>query len=175
MPVDTYAAAEPRASPKAYTATATSTATMRCLIVARNERQRRFLSRAAAEAGWETVPCQSAEEACRQSKLSRCAFAMIDVDIAGDFGDLSESTVQRNADRGELGALIRLLHGDQVLVAVCIVDGDSQIELWARCLGVWACLPDAVEGCDLSAICQDAKIAARQIDNRAVQQAVVPW
>ncbi|QDU90970.1 hypothetical protein Pla175_43850 [Pirellulimonas nuda] len=155
MPVETYAASEPRASPIA----AIATATMRCLIVARSERQRRFLMRSASEAGWEVVSCRSAEEAVRQSRLRRAAFALIDV---AEAGPPVEGRID-GVDRDAIGALIRALHGDRVLVAVCVADGDSEGELWARCLGVWACLPGVVEGCDLPSICRDAKAAVRKV------------
>lgn len=156
MPVETCAAIEPRAAPS----TLIATATMRCLVVARSDRQRRLFIRSATEAGWEAVWCRSAEEACRQARLRRTAFALIDLGTSAT----GESV---GLDRLGVKTLIQSLHEDGALVAIGLPNGDCEAEVWARCLGVWACLPDVNETCDLPALCREARAAVKQLARKS--------
>jgi ActR/RegA family two-component response regulator len=141
--------------------TAKATARGLCLIVSADARRRRMLQRAAADGGWATVVCAEARRAGEEAARLAFAFALVDVQSAGD------------DERIECQRLVERLTAEAgPLVAACCADGAPSDEIWARKAGVWAYLPGVGPTDDLATVCAEARLAAQKLDQRLPAGAV---
>jgi hypothetical protein len=117
-----------------------------CLVVSSSGPRAQLWVRAAHEAHWSTIVCNTAEDAIRQSVRNRVDLALIDL---------------QSAPAGQESMLRRLIeqlaarHGP--LLAVCGKPNDTMGEVWSRQLGVWMYLPGVDCQSDIALLCGEAR------------------
>ncbi len=123
-----------------------------CLVLsAQDERALRF-QESAGESGWETVVCQDAQQASLQIARHRFPLVLVDLEgadaaTAAGFQQVTEQLARQ---------------GGQLLV-VCGGEDDPRQEIWARQLGAWVYLPGVEERCDLTIVCDEARLTANKL------------
>ena len=105
----------------------------RCLVVSAVAEKRELVSRAAVDAGWETIVCTSSAEADQAVQRSRFELAWVDT------CSVSNACEEETARLRDVCQAISAL--PKVLLVVCGRENDPQEEIWARQLGVWLYLP----------------------------------
>ena len=120
--------------------------------------RRELLAHAAKVGGWAIVVCGDAETARLQARRIAVKLAFVDMEHAGpaEAARLREMSAE----------LIRLCNP---LMVVCGPEGDVQMELWAREMGVWLYLPGMAGVEPMTRLCDEA----RAIVERARQSAGV--
>lgn len=99
-----------------------------CLIVSASSEMRDGLTRAARDAGWETIVCT--DEAAAMAAVRRIKFQMAWVDMESPLASSELTEVCQS-----IAAL------SQVLLVIGGHQQDPQEEIWARQLGAWLYLP----------------------------------
>jgi ActR/RegA family two-component response regulator len=120
-----------------------STTTIHCLVVSGSQSRREMLSRAAKEAGWDTVVCADAANAWSAVQRHRFEMALIDLEFAADTDACREFTEHVSSSQ-------------QALLVVCGQEGNALEEIWARQLGAWLYLPGVAQKSDVRALCSEA-------------------
>ncbi|TWT88555.1 hypothetical protein Mal64_20390 [Pseudobythopirellula maris] len=123
-----------------------------CLILSADPSRRDGIAKAAAAAGWETLACDSTGAAKRHVARWRLGLTIVDLQRL----DADQRTAyQEFVD----GVAVRR----ETLLLLCD-DSESPLgESWARQLGVWMYLPEAVLDEPLTEICQKARSSAEKI------------
>jgi DNA-binding NtrC family response regulator len=131
-----------------------------CVIVSSDVTRCEALSRAAAEGGWRTIRCRSAEAALATAVRTPCQLAILDVEAAS-----------AGRDAEELRRLVeQLACENDLLLLVCGHERDPREEIWARQLGVWLYLPGVVAGPELTTLCGEALEIAERLAHRREPQ-----
>lgn len=134
-----------------------------CLVVATVDERQLMLAQAAAQGGWRTVVCNDVANAHRC--LAQHSLQLAVVDLAG-------------RDYAELGQLLEMIAAKRgLLLMVCGNEGRPQEEIQIRQLGAWLYLPGVVEGSDVSALCEEARLIAEKLregEPRVITSAVQP-
>lgn len=128
-----------------------------CLISSASRARRNMLSTAAANAGWDSIVCNSPEAVSSNLELTMFQFAMVDLDHRGETPSGARDLVQN------------LIQGDpNVLIGVCGHEADPQEEIWARQLGVWVYLPGATTTSEVSLLFEQALqiVVAQRVTQR---------
>lgn len=116
-----------------------------CLISSASRARRNMLSKAAADAGWDSILCNSPEEVGNNLELTMFQFALVDLDHRGATPSGARDLVQN------------LIQGDpNALIGVCGHEADPAEEIWARQLGVWVYLPGATTSSEMSILFEQA-------------------
>lgn len=132
------------------------TAEHSCFVMSLHADRRGQLASAAAEAGWETVVCDDAQEARDVLHHEPCRLALLDI---------QDATLVQFEDLKRVAELVVSQPGQ--LLVVCGNPGDPREELWARQVGAWLYLPGVDADCDLSLICQEARTVVERLVARA--------
>ena len=125
-----------------------------CLISSASRTRRNMLSKAAADAGWDSILCNSPEEVGNNLEQTVLQFALVDLDHRGATPQGARDLVQN------------LIQGDpHLLIGVCGHEADPEEEIWARQLGVWIYLPGATTSSEMSMLFGQALqiVAAQQV------------
>lgn len=131
-----------------------------CVVVSSDVARCEALARAAAEGGWRTITCRTAEAALATTDRMHCELAILDVEAA---------SAERDAE--DLRRLIEQLARDNdLLLLVCGHERDSREEIWARQLGVWLYLPGVIAGPELTTLCSEALEIVERLALRRQQQ-----
>ena len=123
-----------------------------CLVSSASRTRRNMLSKAANDAGWDSILCNSPEEVSSNLEHVVLQFALVDLDHRGSTPsgakDLVHGLIQRDP---------------HLLVGVCGHEADPSEEIWARQLGVWLYLPGATTSSEMSLLFEQAlQIVAAQ-------------
>lgn len=125
---------------------------LQCLVSSASKARRNMLSKAATEAGWDTVLCSTPEKALGEFQRKLFYFAMVDLDDRGSTPKGARELVQTLAQ-----------DSSRILVGVCGHEADPEEEIWARQLGVWLYLPSVTTTTEISLLCEQAlEIVAKQ-------------
>ncbi|HEY6565460.1 MAG TPA: hypothetical protein VIY86_13240 [Pirellulaceae bacterium] len=122
------------------------TAVHSCFVMSRHADRRAQLAGAAADAGWDTLVCDDAQEAREALRYEPCALTLLDI---------QDATLVEFAEMKRVAELAVGQPGH--LLVVCGNSGDPREELWARQAGAWLYLPGVDEECDLTMVCQEAR------------------
>lgn len=125
-----------------------------CLISSASRTRRNMLSKAAADAGWDSILCNSPEEVGNNLEQTMLHFALVDLDHRGATPSGARDLVQN------------LIQGDpHLLIGVCGHEADPEEEIWARQLGVWLYLPGATTSTEMSLLFEQALqiVVAQQV------------
>lgn len=124
-----------------------------CLISSASRARRNLLSKAARDAGWDSILCNfPEEEVCKQLEQTLLQFALVDLDHRGATPSGARNLVQN---------LIRT--DPDLLVGVCGHEADPEEEIWARQLGVWLYLPGVTTSSEMTLLFEQAlQIVAAQ-------------
>ena len=128
-----------------------------CLISSASRTRRNMLSKAAADAGWDSILCNSPDEVCNHLEQTVLQFALVDLDHRGTTPSGARNLVQN------------LIHGDpHLLIGVCGHEADPDEEIWARQLGVWLYLPGATTSSEMSLLFEQALqiVAAQRVTQK---------
>lgn len=130
---------------------------MQCLISSASQTRRNMLSRAAADAGWDTVVCVRPEVALGEYKRTMFHFAMVDLDDRGATPAGARELAQALAQ-----------DSSEILVGVCGHEADPSEEIWVRQLGIWLYLPGATTTSEVSLLCEQALevVSKQRFDHR---------
>jgi ActR/RegA family two-component response regulator len=117
-----------------------------------------MLSRAANDAGWDTVVCTGAAKAWNTVQRQRFQMALVDLEFAASQVEaFKELTEHFNSTQG-------------ALLMVCGKEGNALEEIWARQLGAWLYLPGVSQESDVRALCEDAVPVVEKLTGQALQQ-----
>ncbi len=117
-----------------------------CLVVSASARRAQLWVRAAHEELWETIVCNTADDALRQAVRHRVDLALIDLQSI------------KNDQQNEFRQLVeRLAAREGPLLAVCGKPNDTTGEVWSRQLGVWMYLPGVDGNSDIALLCGEAR------------------
>ena len=118
-----------------------------CLIVSVDQARREMLSRAAADAGWNTVVCADRHNASAAFRRTKCQMALIDLDHEGSTPEGFRELCQSLSSASKT-----------MLLLVCGHECDPAEEIWARQLGAWVYLPgiSLAQADEISLICEQA-------------------
>lgn len=134
-----------------------------CLVAGLSADRRSLLMTAAQSAGWETVGCDDAVGAQRQTLLEPRQMVVVDLESA------------EGAAPEQLKKLCeRLARQKDMLLVLCGNASNAMEEIWARQLGAWLYLPGVVDDSDLSSLFQEAGQIARRRQSLARQQTHFP-
>lgn len=129
----------------------------RCLVASASERRRRLLRAAAEEQKWFAVVVSGSQELLRQAFLERVDLVWIDFP---DPGGLQADDRRELRDAAETATSVM---SGLLVVSGRDVNGDE--EIWARSLGAWAYLPDALGAAELEVVFGDARTALGRMFN----------
>ena len=123
-----------------------------CLISSASRTRRNMLTKAAGDAGWDSILCNSPEEVGNNLAKTMLHFALVDLDHRGATPSGARDLVQQ------------LIQGDpHLLIGVCGHEADPEEEIWARQLGVWLYLPGATTSSEMAMLFEQAlQIVAAQ-------------
>ena len=123
-----------------------------CLISSASRTRRNMLSKAATDAGWDSILCNSPPEVGNSLVHTMLHFALVDLDHRGATPSGARDLVQS------------LIQGDpHLLIGVCGHEADPKEEIWARQLGVWLYLPGATTSSEMAMLFEQAlQIVAAQ-------------
>ena len=132
------------------------TTTIQCLILSASQSRREMLSRAANEAGWDTVVCADATNAWSIVQRQRFEMALIDMEFAAsDASAFKELTEHVSVSQ-------------KALLMVCGEEGNASEEVWARQLGAWLYLPGVSQESDVRALCKEALPVVEKLTGKSL-------
>ena len=132
------------------------TGLLQCLVSSASQTRRNVLTRAASEAGWESVVCSTPNLALGVVERDAFQFAMVDLDDRGKTPSGARELVQ---------TLVK--HPDRMLVGVCGHEADPEEEIWVRQLGIWLYLPGLTTASEVALLCEQAiQLVTRQQSDR---------
>lgn len=134
------------------------TSIYQCVISSASRARRNMLSKAAADAGWDSILCNSPDEVGNNLDQTLLQFALVDLDHRGSTPSGARDLVQK------------LIQGDpHLLIGVCGHEADPDEEIWARQLGVWLYLPGATTSSEMTLLFEQAlQIVAAQRVTREI-------
>jgi ActR/RegA family two-component response regulator len=131
------------------------TTTIQCLVLSEGSSRREMLSRAANEAGWDTVVCADVAKAWATVQRQRFEMALIDLECAAGNADAFKELAEHvNASQ-------------HPLLVVCGQEGNAVEEIWARQLGAWLYLPGVSQTSDVRALCEEALPVVEKMASRS--------
>jgi len=104
---------------------------LRCLIVSWTDRRMNLLRASAKSEAWDAIVCSDSTQFLRNVFQQKIPLTVVDLPPASDtaFTDLRLA-----AERAK--------EISDTLLVISVAEGDTNIELWARQLGVWSYLPE---------------------------------
>jgi hypothetical protein len=123
----------------------TEAGVVQCLVSSASKTRRNMLSRAATDAGWDTILCSTPEKALSEFQRNMFYFAMVDL-------------VDRGETTGGARELVQTLAQDSagILIGVCGHEANPEEEIWIRQLGIWLYLPSVTTSTEVSSLCKQA-------------------
>jgi hypothetical protein len=133
----------------------TAVATQVCLVISTRADRREMLSKAARDAGWQTVVCSEPADGWGELQRGRLQLTLLDIQDCTlveleEFQSLAAQLV------GQAGSLL----------VVCGNQGDPCEEVWARQLGAWLYLPGVEAETDVAMLCEEARVACQRLQAR---------
>ena len=104
---------------------------LRCLIVSWSDRRMNLLRASAKSEAWDAIACSDSTQFLRNVFQQKIPLTVVDLPPASNaiFMDLRLA-----AERAK--------EISDTLLVLSVADGDANVELWARQLGVWSYLPE---------------------------------
>lgn len=119
-----------------------------CLVLSWSEQRAELLQSVARDESWQVKVCSEVQEFLRSVFQMDVPLTIVDLPRKGSttYEELREIAAQTCGVR-------------RALLVVCGAAADQEEELWARQLGVWAYLPDAVDPGGLRLVFAEARKA----------------
>lgn len=136
-----------------------STTTIQCLVLSDDAMRQEMLSRAAHEAGWDTVICKDVANAWSTVQRQRFEMAFVDLDGTSSSDGFKEVAEHMSSNH-------------DALLVVCGEEGNAMEEIWARQLGAWLYLPGVSGTSDVSALCREASPVVEKLTGRSFGESV---